>query len=55
MRADPLREAGVASSFFTGIPHGLVGDGLFLAALALAAREQIGAGLFPAPVFSQGF
>jgi hypothetical protein len=27
---------------------------LLFAALALAAREQIGAGLFPAPVFSQG-
>jgi hypothetical protein len=41
MRADPLRETCVASSFFTGIPHGLVGDGLFLAALAFATREQI--------------
>src|SRR5271157_6111000 len=55
MWADPLGETCVASSFFTGIPHGLVGDGLFLSALAFATREQIGAGLFPAPVLSQGF
>ena len=55
MRADPLSEARVASGFFTGVPHGLVGNGLLLAAFALAAREQIGAGFFPAPIFSQGF
>ena len=50
-----LGDARMESGFFTGVPHGLVGNGLFLAGLALAAGEQIGAGFFPAPIFSQGF
>src|SRR5258707_9389573 len=39
----------------TGVPHGLVGDGLLAAAIAHLAGKEINAGFLPAPVVTQYF